>query len=96
MSERARELAERHAALRLRCALQRHAIEGEVDVIVARFAGFDRVATLTRGIVMHPAVIVAGVIALLAFGRARGVRLVVRVLMLASAARRLVRTARAL
>jgi hypothetical protein len=94
MTERARELAERNAALRARCALQRDAMADEVDGIVARFALIDRVAAVTRNALLHPAVIVAGAIALLAFGRARGLRLVVRVVLLANAARRLVRTAR--
>jgi hypothetical protein len=96
MTERARELAERNAALRARCGLQRDAMADEVDGIVARFAAIDRVAAVTRNVLLHPAVIAAGAIALLAFGRARGLRLVVRVVLLANAARRLVRTARTL
>jgi hypothetical protein len=96
MSERSRQLAERHAALRLRCAIERHTVGGEVESIVARFSAVDRVAALTRGALLHPAVIVAGVIALLAFGRSRGLRLVGRIFLLATAARRLARAAKLL
>jgi hypothetical protein len=93
MSERTRELAEREAALRLRCAAQRRAVASEVDAIVGRFSGVDRLAVATRGVLLHPAVVVAGVVALLAFGRSRGLRLAGRVFLLVTAARRLIRAA---
>jgi hypothetical protein len=96
MSERTRDLEERNAALRSRCAQQRHAVGSEVDGIVAHFAGVDRAAVLVRDTLLHPAVVVAGVVALLAFGRARGLRLVGRVFLLVTAARRLMRTVRML
>ena len=96
MTERARELARRNDALKVRCAFQRRAIGEEVEGIVTRFGPIDRAVVLTRHALLHPAVIVAGAITLLAFGRARGLRLAVRIVLLANAARRLVRTARTL
>jgi hypothetical protein len=94
MSERSRQLAERHAVLRLRCAAERRAVGGEVANIAERFAPVDRAAALARGALLHPAVVIGGVIALLAFGRARGLRLVGRAFLLATAARRLMRVTR--
>jgi hypothetical protein len=89
MSDRARELAVRYSDLRLRCALQRRAVGTEVQSIVTRFGAIDRFAILTRGTLLQPRVIVAGIIALLAFGRARGLHTVGRVVLLIAAARRL-------
>ena len=96
MSERSRQLAERHAALRLRCAAERRVVHGEIDRIVERFGAVDRAAVVTRGVLLHPIVVTSGVIALLAFGRARGLRLVGRAFLLATAARRLMQAARVL
>jgi hypothetical protein len=89
MSERAHELAVRYSDLRLRCALQRRAVGAEVQNIVTRFGAIDRFAILTRGTLLQPRVIVIGIIALLAFGRARGLNTVGRVVLLVAAARRL-------
>jgi hypothetical protein len=96
MSERARQLAERHAELRLRCAAERRAVGSEVAGIVERFAPIDRAAALTRGALFNPVVVIGGVIALIAFGRASGLRFVGRAFLLATAARRLLQAARML
>jgi hypothetical protein len=89
MSERVHELAVRYSDLRLRCALQRRAVGTEVQNIVTRFGAIDRFAIMTRGTLLQPRVIVAGIIALLAFGRVRGLNTVGRVVLLMAAARRL-------
>ncbi len=89
MSDRARELADRYSDLRLRCALQRRAIGAEVESVMTRFDAIDRFAIMTRGTLLQPRVLVAGVIALLAFGRVRGLHTVGRVVLLMAAARRL-------
>ena len=91
MSDRARELAERRASLRLRCAVQRRAIANEVAFVEARLATVDRVAGAARSIVSHPAVIVAGVAASVVLARTRGLRVLSHVLLLLSGARRLLR-----
>jgi hypothetical protein len=99
MSDRARELAGRSAALRLRCAVQRRALASEVKSGEARLEGVDRAMSVARGVLLHPAAVVAGVAALIAIGRARGagvLRLVSRGLLLAAAARRLIRLAKKL
>ena len=96
MSGRTRELAERRAALQLRCALQRHAVAGEVGSILARFESVDRVAGAARGILLRPAVIVTGAIALVVLARAGKLGLLSRALLLAAAARRLLRLAKTL
>ena len=96
MSDRARELAVRHSNLRLRCALQRRAVDAEVQNIMTRFGAIDRFAILTRGTLLQPRVIVAGIIALLAFGRVRGLNTVGRIVLLMAAARRLWRTVKLL
>jgi hypothetical protein len=89
MSDRARDLAVRYSDLRLQCALQRRAIGTEVQNVMTRFGAIDRFAILTRGTLLQPRVIVAGIIALLAFGRVRGLHTVGRVVLLMAAARRL-------
>jgi hypothetical protein len=91
MSERVRELADRQAALQLRCALQRRAVAREVESVEARFDSVDRAAALARGVLLNPVVIAAGIIALLTFGRAGGLHLLGRAVLLAAAARRLLR-----
>jgi hypothetical protein len=93
MSERARELAERHAQLTATCAAQRAAVAYEVANIEARFAAIDEIVGLARRTLSHPAVLVATAVALFVFARLHGGRLVGRGLLLALAARRLVRAA---
>ena len=93
MSDRLRDLTERRAALRLRCAAQRRALASEVHSIEARLQSIDRVAAIARNALLHPVVIVAGVIALLAVGRTRMFHLLGRTLVLGAAARRLMRVA---
>ena len=91
MSDRAQELAERRAALRLRCAVQRAAIANEVHSVEARLHTVDRVARITRNVAANPAVIVGGVILTVALARTRGVRVLSRGLMFFSGIRRLAR-----
>lgn len=94
MSARVKQLAEREAMLRQRCSAQRASIGREVVSIEARFARIDRAFTAARGILLHPAVIVGGIVALLTIRRSRGMRLIGRVYLLTRAVRRLVQTAR--
>lgn len=94
MSDRVRQLAERQAALQARCAAQRALIADEVAAIEVRFSRVDRLARVARATLLHPAVIAGGVVALLAVGRSRGMRLVGRLYLLSTAARRLIQTVR--
>ena len=94
MSNRVKQLAERETQLQERCAAQRAVIARELASIEARFAGVDRVARLARTTLLHPLVIVGGIVALITIGRSRGVRLVGRLYLLSTAARRLVHTIR--
>jgi len=89
MSDRERELAERHEKLRLRSAWQRREIAAEVRAIHTRFASVDRFAIMARGTLLQPRVLLAGIVALLAFGRMRGLHTVGRIFLLLTAARRL-------
>ena len=82
--------------MQARCAAQRASIAHEVAAIEARFAAIDRMAGLARSTLLHPAVIGGGIIALLTIGRLRGMRLVGRLYLLATAARRLVQVVRVL
>jgi hypothetical protein len=94
VSDRSRELAERNGRLRLRCAVQRRAVASEVRAVETRLEPLDRAVVFARSTVLHPAVVAAGVVALLVIGRTRGagaLRLVSRGLLLAAAARRLLR-----
>lgn len=96
MSDRVRQLAERERSLQLRCAAQRASIAREVAAIEGRFGAVDRVAGLARGALLHPAVIAGGIVALLTIGRLRGMRLIGRLYLLTTAARRLVQVVRVL
>lgn len=89
MSERVRELAERERRLQERCAAQRASIAQEVAAIEARFGTVDRMAGLAGSALLHPVVIGGGIVALLTIGRMRGMRLVGRLYLLATATRRL-------
>ena len=89
MNEREEELAERYAELRLQCALQRRAVATEVDALQARFNSVDRFAILARSAVLQPRVLLAGIVALVAFGRFRALNTVSRAFLLFTAARRL-------
>jgi hypothetical protein len=94
VSDRARELAERNATLRLRSAVQRRAVASEVRAVQQRLASVDRAVILARGTVLHPVAVTLGVVALLVIGRTRGagtLRLISRGLLLFAAARRLLR-----
>jgi hypothetical protein len=94
VTDRARELAQRNATLRLRCAVQRRAVASVVGAVETRLQSVDRAVILVRGTVLHAAVLAAGVVALIMIGRVRGagtLRLISRGLLLVGAARRLTR-----
>jgi hypothetical protein len=96
MSHRVKELAERELELRARCAAQRAYVAEQVVSIESRFAGVDRMARLARSTLLHPAVIAGGIVALLTIGKFRGMRLVGRLYLLGTAARRLMQVVRML
>jgi hypothetical protein len=96
MSDRVKELAERERNLQARCAAQRASIAHEVAAIEARFESVDRIAGVARSALLNPAVIAGGIVALLTIGRLRGMRLVGRLYLLATAARRLTQVVRTL
>lgn len=91
MSDRARELAERRATLRLRCAVQRHAVASEVRFVEERLATVDRVAGAAHAVASHPAVVAVGVIAAIVLARTRGFRVIGHALVLLAGVRRLFR-----
>jgi hypothetical protein len=95
MNDRVRELAERQAVLQRRCAEQRAGFSREVAAIEVRFRSADRAAGVVRAL-LSPAVFVAAVATLLVAGRVRGLRVIGRALLFATAARRLLRAAKAL
>ena len=95
MSDRIRELTERQLQLQERCAVQRATVAREVATIEARFTTVDRTVGLARKVLLHPAAIMTGVLALLALGRVGGIRLVGRALVLGAATKRLLTAARA-
>ena len=82
VSDRVKQLAEREAQLQQRCAAQRASIAREIASIEARFERVDRIAGVARTTLLHPAVIVGGIVALLTIGRLRGMRLVGRLYLL--------------
>lgn len=94
MSHRVKELAEREARLQQRCAAQRAIVAQEIASIGARFERIDSIARVARATLLHPAVIVGGVVVLFTIGRSRGMRLVGRLWVLSTAVRRLVQTIR--
>jgi hypothetical protein len=96
MSHRVQELAVRERSLQQRCAAQRADIAREVAALEARFASVDRMAEVARRVLLRPVVVAGGVVALLLISRLRGIRLVGRLYLLATAARRLMRVVRAL
>ena len=80
--------------LRQRCAAQRASIAHEVANIEGRFVRIDRMVSTARDALLHPIVIVGGIVALLTIRRSRGMRLVGRLYLLTTAVRRLVQTVR--
>ncbi|HUQ50889.1 MAG TPA: hypothetical protein VM692_01630 [Gammaproteobacteria bacterium] len=96
MSGRVKELLERERRLQERCAAQRASIAVEVAAIEARFVRVDRMAGLARNALLNPFVIGGGIVALLTIGRLRGMRLIGRLYLLATAARRLMLVVRAI
>jgi hypothetical protein len=89
MSHRVKELAQKERRLQERCAAQRASLAQQLAAIEARFTGVDRMAGLARRALLHPAVIVGGIVALLTIGRLRGMRFIGRLYLLSTAARRL-------
>lgn len=85
---RTRDLAERQAALQLRCAAQRHAFGREAVDIERRLETVDRAAIVARRLVRNPVVIALGVAALVAIGPSRVVRYAGRAAVVASITRR--------
>ena len=70
-----------------------------MQAVESRLQSVDRIVTMARGVVLHPAVIAVGVVALVLIGRARGagaLRLISRGLLLVAAARRVLRVAKRL
>jgi hypothetical protein len=96
MSGRVKELAQRERVLQERCAAQRASVAQEIVAIEARFASVDRMAGLARRALLHPAVIAGGIVALLTIGRLRGMRLIGRLYLLATAGRRLMQVVKVL
>jgi hypothetical protein len=96
MSARVKELLERERRLQERCAAQRASLAQELTAMEARFGSVDRMAGLARNALLNPFVIGGGVVALLTIGRLRGMRLVGRLFLLATAARRLMLVVRAI
>lgn len=96
MSDRLRELAGRQEALQRRCAAQRGAIAHEIASIESRFVGVDRSVAFVRSTLLNPVVLVAASATLLFVGRLRGLGFIGRVVLLGTAARRLIATARRL
>ena len=94
MSTRVKQLAEREAMLRQRCATQRASIAQEIASIEARFERVDHIARVARTTLLHPAVIVSAIIALVTIRRSRGLHLIGRLYVLTTAVRRLVQTVR--
>jgi len=92
VSERVKELAERELRLQQRCAAQRASIAREVASLEARFERVDRIARVARATLLHPVVIVGGIVALLTIGRSRGVKIVGRLYLLSTAVGRLLQT----
>ncbi|HEY3519044.1 MAG TPA: YqjK family protein [Gammaproteobacteria bacterium] len=94
MSARVKQLAEREAMLQARCAAQRASIAREVANVEGRFARIDRLVSVARDTLLHPVVIVGGIVALLTIRRSKGMRLIGRMYLLTRAVRRLLQTAR--
>jgi hypothetical protein len=89
MSARSRELARRLTVLRLRCDAHRGLLGRELESVEARFASADRVAGVARDWLRSPAAVVLGAVALMAFGRGDGLRVLGRAWIVVSALRRL-------
>lgn len=96
MSNRVKELAERERLLQARCAAQRAGIAHDVALLEAKLGSIDRIAGMARNTLLHPAVVAGGIVALLTVGRLRGMRLVGRLYLLSTAARRLMQVVRTL
>ena len=94
MSERTIELAERHAALLLRAAVQRREVAREVDAAEARLHTVDHYLAVGRRVLLHPIVIASAVVVIALLGRGRAFRLLGRTLLLTRGIRGLLRTAR--
>jgi hypothetical protein len=91
MSARTIELAQREAVLRLRCAIQRGELAGQVAGIEGRLRSVDRAVVIARSLLLRPAGIAGAAVLLLLLGRARTLRIVGRGLLLLATARRIAR-----
>ena len=69
--------------------MQRRAMSAEVDRLLTRFGSFNRLSSRERAAILEPRVIIAGIIAIVALRRLRGVDTIGRLLLLTAAARRL-------
>lgn len=88
------ELAERHAALLLRAAVQRREVAREVDAIETRLQTVDRYLAVGRRVLLHPLVMASAVVVIALIGRGRAFRLLGRTMLLTRGIRGLLRTAR--
>lgn len=68
---RLRDLAERKAALQLRCAVQRGVLEREVGDIEQRLQPVDRAALAAKRVLRKPVVVALGVAVIAAIGPKR-------------------------
>ena len=94
MSGRVNELAERERRLQERCAAQRASIAREITSDRSAVRCRRSCGGIARSALLHPAVIAGGIVALLTIGRLRGMRLVGRLYLLTTAARRLMQVVR--
>jgi hypothetical protein len=88
VTNRIRELGDREAELQLRCAVQRRELAKDVSIVERRLSSVDRVARVTRSVVLNPVVAIAGIVGLILLGRSGGYKLFSRGILLAAAARR--------
>ncbi|HUL81715.1 MAG TPA: hypothetical protein VL131_06210 [Gammaproteobacteria bacterium] len=93
MSGRMLELEERRAMLLVRAAVQRREIAREVDAVEQRLRSVDHWLAVGRDVLRHPAVIGAGLLALVLLGRTRALRLLGQAVLIASGVRGLLRSA---
>jgi hypothetical protein len=94
MSDRMIELAERHAALLLRAAVQRREVAREVDAAETRLRTVDHYLAVGRRVLLHPLVMASAVVVIAVIGRGRAFRLLGRTMLLTRGIRGLLRTAR--
>lgn len=94
MSDRKVELAERHAALLLRAAVQRREVAREVAAVEARLHTVDHYLAVGRRVLLHPVVIASAVVVIAVVGRGRAFRLLGRTVLLMRGIRGLLQSVR--